>query len=227
MTTPERLALLEALLFVSDRPLPPKEIAAFVSDLEAEAVEEALERLADRYEGQGGGLRVEKVAGGYRIATRPEHGEAVKAFFRFKNRQKLSRAALETLAIVAYRQPATHPEIQEIRGVASEGVLRTLLDRRLVRVAGRKDTVGQPLLYGTTREFLENFALGSLDDLPPIEELEALLAQVEETAGEAVSAAGDGAARRGEATAPPGTGPEPVRPVPPAFSAHGGETEPA
>ena len=172
---PETVALIEALLLVAERPLPPAELAEFLPDTSAEEVMDALARLRERHAVPGGGLQVEEVAGGFRLATRPELGEEVRAFFRFKNRQRLSRAALETLAIIAYRQPVTHPEIQEVRGVSAEGVLRHLLERRLVRIVGRKETVGKPLLYGTTRDFLEHFGLGSLEDLPPIEEMEEIL----------------------------------------------------
>lgn len=228
MTTPDHLSLLEALLFVSDRPLPIKELAAFVTDLDASGVEAALGQLGDRYDDQAGALQIEKVAGGYRIATRPQQGEAVKAFFRFKNRHKLSRAALETLSVVAYRQPATHPEVQDIRGVASEGVLKTLTERRLVKIVGRRDTVGKPVLYGTTREFLEHFGLASLADLPPIEELEALLAEVESTANETVGLSPVAATPVDDQTTLPadGTGatPLPVDPVPAPLIE---ETEPA
>lgn len=171
----ETVALIEALLLVAERPLPPAELAEFLPETSAEEVADALAQLRERHAVPGGGLQVEEVAGGFRLSTRPELGEAVRAFFRLKNRQRLSRAALETLAIIAYRQPVTHPEIQEVRGVSAEGVLRHLLERRLVRIVGRKETVGKPLLYGTTRDFLEHFGLGSLEDLPPIEEMEEIL----------------------------------------------------
>ena len=134
-----------------------------------------LATLKEAYEARETGLQLEQIAGGYRISTRPEMGEAVKEFYRFKNRHKLSRAGLETLAIVAYKPPVTHPEVQEIRGVASESSLRTLLERRMLRIVGRKDTVGKPLLYGTTKDFLEYFGLAGLDDLPPVDEFEHLL----------------------------------------------------
>ncbi len=170
-------AVVEALLFVSERPLPAKELTEFLPSTGEEQVRAALSALATRYATTDCGLRLEEVAGGYRLATRPELGETVKEFFRLKNRQRLSRAALETLAIIAYKQPVTNPEIQEIRGVSADGVLRTLLERRLVRVCGRKDTVGKPLLYGTTRGFLEHFGLASLDDLPPVEEFGEMLGE--------------------------------------------------
>lgn len=172
---PETVALIEALLLVAERPLAVAELAEFLPDTGEDDVRDALEQLRRRHGAPDGGLQVEEVAGGFRLATRPELGEAVRAFFRLKNRQRLSRAALETLAIVAYRQPVTHPEIQEMRGVSAEGVLRHLLERRLLRIVGRKETVGKPLLYGTTRDFLEHFGLGSLEDLPPIEEMEEIL----------------------------------------------------
>jgi len=170
-------ALVEALLLVSDRPLPLKELTGFLSDAGEDKVRAAVSALASRYATTDSGFQLEELAGGLRLATRAEFGEEIKEFFRLKNRQKLSRAALETLAIVAYKQPVTHPEIQEIRGVSTEGVLRTLLERRLVRIAGRKETVGKPLLYGTTRQFMEQFGLGSLDDLPPVEEFGELLGE--------------------------------------------------
>jgi len=160
----------EALLFVSERPVPAKELASFIDQASEDQVREAVSSLTNRYAMAPGGLQVEEVAGGFRLSTRPELGDAVKEFFRIKNRQKLSRAALETCAIIAYKQPITNPEIQEIRGVSADGVLRTLLERRLIRIVGRKDTVGKPMLYGTTRLFLEHFGLAVLDDLPPVEE---------------------------------------------------------
>ena len=208
MTQEDHSTLLEALLLVSDKPLAPKELAEFLADIDPDQAESAFQQLAELYDTREGGLRIEKVAGGYRMATRPEHGEAIREFFRFKKRQKLSRAALETLAVVAYRQPATHPEVQEIRRISSEGVLKTLLERRLIRVTGRKNTVGKPLLYGTTREFLEHFGLASLDDLPPIEKLEELMAEVEGVAsGQPVDGAGTAMDEPGSAEAPTGDSP--------------------
>jgi len=176
-TFDELTALVEALLFVSERPVPAGELATFIDQTSEDQIKEAMSSLASRYATSPSGLQVEEIAGGFRLATRPELGEAVKEFFRLKNRQKLSRAALETCAIIAYKQPITNPEIQEIRGVSADGVLRTLLERRLIRIVGRKDTVGKPLLYGTTRLFLEHFRLAALDDLPPVEEFGELLGE--------------------------------------------------
>jgi segregation and condensation protein B len=121
---------------------------------------------------------VEDVAGGVRIATRPEMASWLRRFFDVSGGTKLSMAALETLAIIAYRQPITGPEIQELRSVNPAGVIKTLLERRLVRIAGRKEVVGKPFLYGTTREFLVHFGLNSLRDLPPLEEFEETFGQM-------------------------------------------------
>ncbi|HEU4403398.1 MAG TPA: SMC-Scp complex subunit ScpB, partial [Candidatus Polarisedimenticolia bacterium] len=121
---------------------------------------------------------ISRVAGGYRMTTKGEHGEWVRALFRQRNRRRLSAAALETLAIVAYRQPVTTPEIQAIRGTDPGSVLEALLDKRLVRVLGRKKVVGKPILYGTTQEFLTHFGLNSLADLPSIEEFGEIVSQM-------------------------------------------------
>jgi segregation and condensation protein B len=125
---------------------------------------------------------VEQVAGGFRLATKPAVGALVRPFFRQRNRTRLSPAALETLAIVAYRQPATVPEIQAIRGVDPTGALKNLLEKKLVRILGRKKVVGNPLLYGTTTQFLVHFGLNKLEDLPSIEEFDAFVGALEETA---------------------------------------------
>jgi segregation and condensation protein B len=123
-----------------------------------------------------------QVAGGYQLATKPEFAELVSRLFRGKRRVRLTRAALETLAIIAYKQPTTRPEIDAIRGVSSGGVIETLLERNLVRIAGRADSVGRPLLYATSSEFLQYLGLDSLRDLPSIEELEAMLSAREDEA---------------------------------------------
>lgn len=169
-------AALEAILFVSSEPVPrAKLLEMFEEDERAEAAE-ALEAVLARYadeDGRGGrGVLVEDVGGGVRLATRPEVGSWLRRFFDVSGSTKLSMAALETLAIIAYRQPVTGPEIQELRGVNPTGVLKTLLERRLVRITGRKEVVGKPFLYGTTKEFLVHFGLNSLKDLPPLEEFE-------------------------------------------------------
>jgi segregation and condensation protein B len=122
---------------------------------------------------------LEQVAGGLRLVTRPELNSYLRKFFEVTGRTRLSLAALETLAIIAYRQPVTGPEIQDLRGVSSSGVLRTLLERRLIKIAGRKKVVGKPFFYRTTREFLMHFGLEALEDLPPLEEFEESFGGVE------------------------------------------------
>lgn len=169
----EMEAALEAILFVSSEPVPRTKLLELFDEEEREQAAEALEAVLARYSGEEGrGVLVEDVAGGVRLATRPEVVGWLRRFFDVSGGNKLSMAALETLAIIAYRQPITGPEIQELRGVSAVGVLKTLLERRMVRIVGRKEVVGKPFLYGTTREFLVHFGLNSLKDLPPLEELE-------------------------------------------------------
>ncbi len=158
--------LLECLLFVAAEPIGADRIAA-VLELEPELTAVLLDDFHRHY--QSGGLQVVKVAGGYQLRTRPEHAGSIAAFLR-PPAQRLSRQALETLAIIAYEQPITQPEIDALRGVSSDGVLRTLVDRELVREAGRKDAAGRPILYRTTDYFLQHFGLADLRDLPRLEE---------------------------------------------------------
>jgi segregation and condensation protein B len=172
-------AAIEAILFVSSEPVPRTKLLELFEEEEREEAAAALEAVLARYaraegtEGdEGRGVLVEDVAGGVRLATRPEVVGWLRRFFDVSGGTKLSMAALETLAIIAYRQPITGPEIQELRGVNPAGVVRTLLERRMVRITGRKEVVGKPFLYGTTREFLVHFGLNSLKDLPPLEEFE-------------------------------------------------------
>src|SRR3954469_10027549 len=169
----EMEAALEAILFVSSEPVPRAKLLELFDEGEREQAAEALEAVLARCSGEEGrGVLVEDVAGGVRLATRPEVVGWLRRFFDVSAGNKLSMASLETLAIIAYRQPMTGPEIQELRGVSAVGVLKTLLERRLVRIVGRKEVVGKPFLYGTTREFLVHFGLNSLKDLPPLEEFE-------------------------------------------------------
>ncbi|MDQ7006271.1 MAG: SMC-Scp complex subunit ScpB [Acidobacteriota bacterium] len=163
------LACLEAMLFVSPEPLAIREIQAALEGTGREEIEAGLEALAKALTGPGRGLRLEAVAGGYRLVTQPAFAAPLKALFRFRNRKRLTPAVLDVLAIVAYAQPITAPEIQEIRGTDPSYALRSLQERRLVRMLGRKKVVGRPILYGTTRHFLLHFGLDSLEDLPPVE----------------------------------------------------------
>lgn len=166
-------AAFEAILFVSPEPVPRERLFELVDAGQRDEAEAALQRVLDRYAvEEGRGMMAEEVAGGLRIVTRPEIHSSLRRFFHAQAANRLSMAALETLAIVAYRQPVTAPEIQALRGVASGGPLKTLLERRLVRIAGRKPVVGKPFLYRTTREFLMHFGLARLEDLPPLEAFE-------------------------------------------------------
>ena len=163
-------AIVEALIFASEEPLAIDDLADLFPKESREGLEEALEEVGRSYAEARRGLQVTRVAGGYAITTRPDLSGWVRALFRSRNRRRLSAAALETLAIIAYRQPITTPEIQTLRGIDPSGVLQNLLDKKLVRVLGRKKVVGKPILYGTTREFLTHFGLNSLEDLPSVEE---------------------------------------------------------
>jgi segregation and condensation protein B len=160
----------EALLFSSPRPIPEKEIAEAL-EATREAVSEALESLRQEAEVPQRGVRLELVAGGWRYVTRPEFDSMLRKYHEIAERSRLSLAALETLSIIAYRQPITLPEIQEIRGVNSAGVVNTLFEKRLITTAGRRPVVGTPFLYRTTPEFLVRFGLKELEELPKPEEL--------------------------------------------------------
>ncbi len=164
------LAIVEALIFAAEEPLTLDDLVDLFPQESRDALDGTLEEIVRSYAAADRGLRVSRVAGGYAITTRPELGEWVRALFRSRNRRRLSAAALETLAIVAYRQPITTPEIQALRGTDPGAVLQNLLDKKLVRILGRKKVVGKPILYGTTRDFLAHFGLNSLDDLPTVEE---------------------------------------------------------
>jgi segregation and condensation protein B len=167
-------AIIEALVFASPDPLTPKLLFKLLEHEPREDVEAALESLKRDYDGQGG-LQLVEVAGGYQIVTRPELHEWVRRLFHERKTTKLSVQALETLAVIAYRQPITGPEIAEIRAVNTSGVLNTLLERHLIKIAGRKQVIGRPFLYATTREFLIRFGLNNLGDLPKMEDVADLL----------------------------------------------------
>jgi segregation and condensation protein B len=167
----ELKAILEALIFASPEPLTPTAIDKLVDSEPKEDVQAALEALKRDYE-RPGGLQLVEVAGGLQIVTRPELHEWVRRMFHERSTQKLTVQALETLAVIAYKQPATGPEIMDIRGVQGVGVLKTLLDRKLIAVAGRKNVIGKPMLYKTTKEFLIQFGLKDLSELPSLKEFE-------------------------------------------------------
>ena len=162
--------IIEALIFASPDPLTPRTLFQLLEGEPKEDVEQALDALQADYR-QSGGLQMVEVAGGYQICTRPELHEWVRRLFHEHSKQRLSVQALETLAVIAYKQPITGAEVAEIRGVNASGVVGTLLERQLVKVVGRKQVVGRPFLYATTREFLNRFGLSDLSDLPKVEEM--------------------------------------------------------
>ncbi|HEY6866816.1 MAG TPA: SMC-Scp complex subunit ScpB [Candidatus Eisenbacteria bacterium] len=169
---------LEALLFSSDQPLPLSLLAESL-DAPPEQVAEALRTLGDAYAAREAGVELREIAGGWLLVTTPAQSEWVARMLRGKKRMRLSRAALESMAIIAYKQPVTKAEVEAIRGVDSSAVLATLLERNLVTIRGRSKVVGRPLLYGTTQEFLDYFGLRDLSELPRPEELRALVASRE------------------------------------------------
>jgi segregation and condensation protein B len=170
---PEFEAAVEAILFVTAEPVSEERILGVFEPAERAEAAAALAAVRARYAGgYGRGVRIEEVAGGLRVVTAPECHPYLRKFFDAAGANRLSMAALETLAIVAYRQPVTGPEVQELRGKNSSAAIKTLLERRLLRITGRKEVVGRPFVYATTRDFLMHFGLRSLSDLPPLEEFE-------------------------------------------------------
>jgi segregation and condensation protein B len=182
-------AVIEAIVYITDEPLSALQIAAALQQ-PPEIVGKLLEELAAEYATPAHGLTIREIAGGYKMATKPEFHEHIRAFVKsLKPPMKLSLAALETLSVIAYKQPITAPEIMEIRGVQGAGVLKTLIDRKLIAPAGRKKVVGNPIVYKTTRDFLIQFGLNDLNELPTLKEFEelgrlAFVEQDEETATE-------------------------------------------
>ena len=167
-------AILEAIVYVTDEPLSAQQMAAAL-ERPIDVVKRLLDELVAEFAAPGHGLSIREVAGGYKMATKAEHHEAVRAFVKkLTPPLKLSLAALETLAVIAYKQPVTTPEIMDIRGVQGASVLQTLLDRKLIAEAGRKNVVGKPILYKTTKEFLVQFGLKDLTELPTLKEFEEL-----------------------------------------------------
>jgi len=169
----ELKAIIESLIFVADEPIGAKAIADIIY-VDREAVEAAIQELLGDYQARPSGLQLREIAGGWQIATRPEHHEHIRAYLKSKPSAKLSLASLETLAVIAYRQPVTVPEILEIRGVQSPSAIKTLLDKRLIVAKGRKETVGRPMMYGTSKEFLIQFGLKDLSELPSMEDFQDL-----------------------------------------------------
>jgi segregation and condensation protein B len=173
-TRDELKPAIEALLFVADEPLPFKQLCKILGDVPEEDVMWALSELVADYEKRGGGLEAREIAGGWRISTRPQYHEFIRKYLKSRPSARLSLPALETLAVIAYKQPITIPEILEIRGVTSSSAVKTLLEKRLIVTKGRKETVGRPMMYGTSKEFLIQFGLKDLSELPSIEDFEDL-----------------------------------------------------
>jgi segregation and condensation protein B len=173
----ERKAIIEALIYVSDEPLNAKAIAEVLKE-DQSVIEAGITSLVQEFNGRASGLQLREVAGGWQFATRPEYHEHVRAFLKSRPSAKLSLASLETLAVIAYKQPITVPEILDIRGVQSPSSIKTLLDKKLIVAKGRKEAVGRPMMYGTSKEFLIQFGLKDLSELPSIEDFEDLASGV-------------------------------------------------
>ncbi len=169
------LSVVEALILASPEPLPARKIADAIDGMSARKVGQAVAELNNRYMSLGCSFRIRELAGGYQFYIIPEYTSFVEELFARRRKMRLTRAALETAAIVAYRQPVTKTEIEHIRGVSSDGVIHTLLEKKLITIRGRANTLGRPLQYGTTQEFLKFFGLASLEDLPKMSEIEELL----------------------------------------------------
>ena len=164
-------ARVEAALLTSDRALPAAKLAEALGGLAPQAITDAIATLNGDYEKTGRSFRIEQVAGGWKVMTLPEYGDVLEALHKKRSESKLSPAALETLAIIAYKQPVLRAEIEAIRGAASGEVIRSLMERHLIKIVGRAEEIGRPMLYGTTKTFLEVFGLSSLKDLPQVEQL--------------------------------------------------------
>jgi len=177
MTKPLKF-IIESLLFVTEEPLSVQQFKSLLETEEVDAIRAALDALTDEYDRRGGGFELRQVAGGFQFRTRSEYSDWVKKLLK-PSPAKLSRAALETLAIIAYKQPIIRGDVEHIRGVDCGGVLRMLLEKKLIRVLGRKDIPGRPMIYGTTRQFLEVFNLKDLRDLPSPKEIESLGTETE------------------------------------------------
>src|SRR5689334_19401707 len=176
MSYPDLSPLLEAIIYVAKEPVPVDAICKALPDTSRADIEHTIQQLIEKYRAPEHGIEIREVAEGLKFSTKPEHHETLKSFIRSQiPPTRLSLAALETLAVIAYKQPVTVPEIQEIRGVHAAGVIKTLLDKKFITTGGRKEVIGRPILYKTTREFLIHFGLKDLSELPSMEEFEELL----------------------------------------------------
>jgi segregation and condensation protein B len=174
METEGLKAALEAILFVSGDPLPLKRIQEALEGEEKPVVLEAMEALSESYREEGRGIQIVEIAGGYQIVTKPAYTPFIKRLEKIKAPTKLSKSALEALAVIAYKQPVTRGEVEAIRGVDSSNVVRTLLEKRIIRIVGRKEGLGRPMLYGTTLDFLQFFGMRDLSQLPALKDFKEL-----------------------------------------------------
>lgn len=176
MSYPHLSALLEAIVYLAKEPVSLDAIHKALPEVDRGEIQQALNELIEKYRGSEHGIEIREVADGFRFSTKPEHHETLKKFIKSQiPPTRLSLAALETLAVIAYRQPVTIPEIQEIRGVHAAGVIKTLLDKKFITTGGRKEVLGRPILYKTTKDFLIHFGLKDLSELPSMEEFEELI----------------------------------------------------
>ena len=176
MSYPNLSALLEAIVYLADEPVTLAEIHKALPDVDRSELQQKLNELIEKYRAPEHGIEIREIADGYRFSSKPEHHEVLKQFLKSQiPPTRLSLAALETLAVIAYRQPVTVPEIQEIRGVHASGVIKTLLDKKLITTSGRKDVLGRPILYKTTKDFLMHFGLKDLSELPSMEEFDEII----------------------------------------------------
>ena len=172
-------SLIEALIFVSGKPIGLEQIKKVIAGTETVSLRKIIEELSQEYESGGRGMRIVEVAGGFQMITANNYAVFLKKLFKDRSPEKLSKPSLESLAIIAYKQPLTRSEIESLRNVNVDGVMKSLLEKNLIRICGRKKIPGRPFVYGTTREFLEHFGLKSLEDLPKIEEFAAMAEQKE------------------------------------------------
>lgn len=182
--------VVEALLFVNERPVTLDQIKKVLAPVGAAEIKRAVAGLQNAYDEHRSGITIVEIAGGYQMLSNPAYASYLRNFYKTKHKEKLSKPALESLAIVAYKQPVTRSDIELIRGVNSDGVVAHLLDKELIKVVGRKDVPGRPYVYGTTKQFLEYFGLKSLDDLPALEEFPGLRPVAGSGAPEPVEAGG-------------------------------------
>lgn len=177
---PELKGAIEAIIFISEGPINLDEIQNIFEGLDLETIKSIIEDLKKDYEQRNSGIKLIEVAGGYQMVTSPTYANFIKKFYKIKHSEKLTMPSLETLSIIAYKQPVTKVEIESIRGVNVDGVIKNLHEKGLIRIVGRKEVVGRPFVYGTTRNFLEYFGLNSLEELPPVEEFVQTLSQNKE-----------------------------------------------